>query len=146
MGAKELALNANATVDVDLVPQSQIFFSYGADEVLSVTDGSPIKVRDHIMFANDAINSKLVVEKAPSKSQIEALINDPYTTFNYAYESRPGSGSGSRNLIRAARHARDLGLPKDAIIELIKDINDYWVSPMPEDRLETTIISQINRW
>ena len=144
--AKELALNANATVDVDLVPQSQIFFSYGADEVLSVTDGSPIKVRDHIMFANDAINSKPVVEKAPSKSQVEALINDPYTTFNYAYESRPGSGSGSRNLIRAARHARDLGLPKDAIIELIKDINDYWVSPMPEDRLETTIISQINRW
>lgn len=136
--ARELGLT------VDTLPQSQLFYSYGSDTILSTTDALPVQVRDHIMYANDkaAIHEPT---KPATKSQIEAMINDPYTTFNYAYECR-NNGAGSRTMIRAAKHAKDLGMTKDAILDLIKDINDYWVLPMDDDRLENTIIAQINRW
>lgn len=137
--ANELSLT------VDPLPQTQIFYSYGASEVLSTLDGATIKVRNHIMQANDIVTNR-PVEKPLTKTQISAQLSDPYTTFNYAYECPPGAGVGSRNLIRAARHAKDLGMELDDIIKLVEDINDYWVSSMPEDRLEKTILSQIRRW
>lgn len=137
--ANELSLN------VDPLPQTQVFYSYGASEVLSVTDGTTIKVRNHIMQANDTIINK-PADKPLTKAQITSQLNDPYVTFNYAYECPPGAGIGSRNLIRAARHAKDLGMEISDIIKLVEDINDYWVSSMDEDRLEKTILSQIRRW
>lgn len=38
--------------------------------------------------------------------------------------------------MRAAYHARDLGMAKEDIIHLIQQIVDYWVGGFPEDRLE----------
>ena len=137
--ANELSLN------VDLLPQTQIFYSYGATNILSVTDGSTIKVRNHIMLANDSVANK-PVDKPLTKAQISTQLGDPYSTFNYAYECPPGTGVGSRTLIRAARHARDLGMELDDVVALVEDINDYWVTSMPSERLERTIISQIRRW
>lgn len=129
---------------VDILPQSQMFYSYGAESTLSVTDGSPVYVRDHVMYANDkAANNEPV--KPATKAQLEAQVKDPYTTFNYAYECR-NNGAGSRTLIRAAKHAKDLKFTKEQIIALMQDINDYWVMPMDEERFEKTILTPISRW
>lgn len=137
--AKSLQLN------VDQLPQSQIFYSYAGRQVLSVTDKSKLEVRDHIMLAKDhTLVSKPISEQKLTQAQKKSLLSDPLETFNYAYES--SSGAGSRNLIRAAYHARDLGATTEEIIELVQDINNYWEYPMPSDRLEATIISQIKRF
>lgn len=129
----------------DPLPQSQIFYSYSTSAVYSTIDKSPIAVRDFLMIANDRAVTKPTSDKPLTTPQREAAISDPYTTFNYAYEC-PNDGSGSRKLYQASRQAYDLGMSKEAIIELIHDINDFWISPMPEARLEQTIITQIQRW
>ena len=128
----------------DPLPQAQIFYSYASTNVLSTIDGSPIKVRDHIMSASDKIQNR-TSEKPLTKTQIDALKNDPYSTFYYAFEC-PNDGSGSRTLVRAARHAKDLHMSVDDIEALILSINDYWVYPMDSERLEHTVLTQIRRW
>ena len=77
------------------------------------------------------------------KDQKKALLDDELTTFSYAFECKE---NGSLNMLKAAKHARDLGLPKDEIIELLYRINAYWVYPLDESRLQSTLISQIDRW
>lgn len=129
---------------VDVLPQSQIFYSYADREILSVTDKSPIEVRDHLMLAHDKVTEKpSLTEKALTSSQKLALLDDELTTFSYAFECKE---NGSLNMLKAAKHARDLGLPKDEIIELLYRINAYWVYPLDESRLQSTLISQIERW
>ena len=135
--AKSLAFN------VDVLPQSQIFYSYAGRTVLSVIDKSPIAVRDHLMLAHDKVNEKAIMEKPLSTPQKQALLDDELTTFNYAFEC---TENGSLNLIRAAKHARDLGMPKDEIINLMYRISNYWAYPLDDIRMQNTIISQIDRW
>ena len=130
-------------LDVDVLPQSQLFFSYGSATVLSTIDAEPIHVRDYVMSANEKAQS-IENTKPATKSQIETLLADPYTTFNYAYECQPGARS--RTLIRAARHAKDLKMPIPAILDLLQDINDFWVVPLEEDRFESTILEQVRKW
>ncbi|NCB03502.1 MAG: hypothetical protein EOM67_15315 [Spirochaetia bacterium] len=98
------------------------------------------------MRANDS------AEKAPSSvassltaAQKKALIADERTTFARAFDST--NGSGSRDLIWAANYAyKDLGMSKEEVIELLERINDYWVSPMDEERFNNTIRNYIMRW
>jgi hypothetical protein len=42
-----------------------------------------------------------------STAQKRAQLNDPTTTFEYAFEAR--HGEGSRSMYRMMRHAQDLG-------------------------------------
>ena len=133
------------SLKVDPLPQSQLFYSYSTSPVWSVVDAKPIPVRNHVMVANDKVADKPVIEKPLTAAQVTAAISDPFTTFHYAYEC-PNDGTGSRTLMRAAYHARDLGMAKEDIIHLIQQIVDYWVSGFPEDRLEKTILSQIRRF
>lgn len=130
---------------VDLLPKSQIYFSYSGREVLSVTDKYPLDTKDHIMIAYDKSYNPVTesIDKYTNK-QKKALIDDPLTTFAYAFEAPEGKGSVS--LYRAAKHAKDLGMNKEEVINLIRDINSYWVRPMDITRLENTLVKQIEEW
>jgi hypothetical protein len=143
-----LAISADLSLTVDPVPQSQIFFSYGQEgrTVLSVTDADPIPVRDYLMQAYQASEaSPSVISKSLSNGQKQALLADPQTTFAPAYFA--SSGEGSRKLIWAANYAyNDLSATKEQVIDLLKDINNYWPQPMPYDRLERTVLCQVLRW
>lgn len=139
------AIAEHLSLKVDVLAQSAIFYSYSGRPVLSTLDAEPLPVRDFIMQANDrAENTTPIAEKRIPNTQKEAMLADPLTTFSYAFEAP--MGAGSRNLIRAAYHARDLGLDKEGIIDLINQINQYWTYPIDDERLEKTIISQIMRW
>jgi hypothetical protein len=127
---------------VDPLPQSQIFFSYADRPVLSNLDASPLAVRDYIMQANEKVSTKAEPAKLTSAAK-QAKLNDPEATFFYAYNAP--MGAGSRSMIRAALHAKDLGANYEEITNLIQAINDYWENPMPTDRLEKTILAQVSR-
>jgi len=134
--AEYLAINA------DPLPKAQIFFSYEGREVLSVIDAEPLESKPFIIKAAEAVNRKERPKKLTT-AQTRSQLNDPLTTFEYAYEC--ADGEGSRSLIRAALHAKDLGATKEEVIELMYDINDYWAYSMPEDRFERTIINYVER-
>ena len=129
----------------DPLPKSQIAFSYGniGRKILSVTDASPLEIKEHIIRAAELEESKPKPMKM-SKPQQKALLDDPLETFGYAFDAP--NGQGSRSMIRAAHYAVDLGASREDTIELMHQINDYWDNPMPEDRLQITIIAQIERW
>lgn len=117
----------------DPLPQAQIFYSYEGRKVLSNTDASTIQTRDYLMYAKEKVETKELV-KPVSNSQKQALLNDPTTTFEYAFEAP--YGQGSRNMYRMVRHAQDLGASLEEALQLLDDVNEYWESGMPQERLD----------
>jgi len=129
-----LAIANDLALKVDPLPQSQIFFSYANRPVMSNTDAEPLKVRDYVMKAIEKANDKEFKNKTIGTTQKRLLLEDALETFAYAFNSE--HGAGSRNMIRAMYHAKDLGASLDEALELLEDINNYWISHMPDDRLE----------
>ena len=138
------ALTQDLGLQADQLPQAQIHFSYPGRTIYSQLEASPLPVRDYLVQSTEKATSKAVAQSNLTATQRKTLLDNPESTFVYAFEAP--HGAGSRMLIRAAHHARDLGMDKSDIIQLISDINDYWSVPMNEDRLEQTVLSQIRRW
>jgi hypothetical protein len=127
-------------ITADLLPPSQIYFGYKDRTLLSNLVGDPIEVKEHILFANreDAKKPK------PTQRERGEMLDSPMSTFAYGYDAE--SGGRSLVLIRAAKHAKDLGASVQQILNLVEDINNYWVEPLEEKRFERTIRQQIRRW
>ena len=132
------------SIKVDVLPRSQIYFSYKGRTIYSVTDRYSLETRDHLLVALNNSEDNVVETVYLNDKQKKALIDNPRSTFYYAYEATQGAGSIS--LIKAAHHAKDLGMSKDEVIELMNDINTYWTYPMDNTRLQNTIIKQIEKW
>lgn len=129
-------------IKIDVLPRAQIFFSYANRNILSYTDGKPLATRDHLLYSYSG--KEYTNFSTLSTAEKKAKLADEITTFSYAFEAQ--DGEGSLMLYRAAKHARDLGMSQDGVISLLERINDYWVSPMPSDRFENTIIKQVKSW
>jgi len=136
------SINEEIGINTDILSKAQIYFAYASDTVLSTIDATPLPAKEHIINASKHKRTERP-DKLPKK-QKEASLNDKRETFSYAYEC--SDGNGSRSLIKAALHAKDLGADKDYIIDLMYDINDYWSIPLDTQRLKNTIINQILRW
>ena len=131
-------------LQIDVLAQSQVFFSYSGRPVLSTIDAEPYSIRDALMHAKEAATHKVAVKRDMPTAQKSSLIADPMTTFQSAFECT--NGSGSRELIKAALYAKDLGMTNAQIEDLMNEINNYWTSPMSEERMENTILSQVRRF
>jgi DNA-binding ferritin-like protein (Dps family) len=130
--AEDLALR------VDPVPQSQIFFSYGERPMWYTTDAQPLETRDYIMAAREAESEKASISiKSLQPNQRKAILSDPLTHFQYAYEAP--YGSASRNIIRAMYYLRDIGGTLEEAIELYKDIQSYWEDPFDSARSDSMV-------
>lgn len=129
--ANDLALK------VDPLPQSQIFFSYSGRPIWSNLDAEPLEVRTYLMNALERVEAKSATKRKLTTPQKKVQLDDPFTTFEYVYMCRPGSGS--RNIHRMMLHAKDLGADLDYVIEQIEDINAYWdtdAGSMPPERID----------
>lgn len=129
-----LKIAEDLALQVDPLPQSQIFFSYANRPVLSVTDSEPLEVRDYVMYAKEKETVKVTQDKSLTSSQKQTMLDDPLTTFDFAFNAP--SGQGSVSMYRAARYAQDLGAHLEYVLSLLDDINTYWISPMEYQRLE----------
>jgi len=128
----------------DVLPQSQIFFSYAGRDVLSCTDGTPLSCRDYVMYAKEREQDGGIVEaikKLPG-TQRNNMLNDPLTTFWYAFEAEKGRRSVT--LYRAVRHAMDLEADMDYTIDLLQQINGYMSDPLDNERF-TKLCEQVTR-
>jgi hypothetical protein len=129
-------------IAVDILPKSQIFYSYKDREILKETEADCFPIKKHVTYV---MNEELLKEEKPYTSpQKKALLADPINTFAEAFYAK--QGEGSRKMIIAARKAKELGADKEYIIELMNKINDFWVLPMEQSRFEQTILEQIKRW
>jgi hypothetical protein len=126
--ADDLGLNA------DPLPQSQIFYSYAGRSIYSNTETSPISTRDYLMYAKEMAVDKESQNKVMSTAQKRAQLNDPTTTFEWAFEAN--FGEGSRQMYRMVRYAQDLGATLEESLQLLEDVNEYWEQPMVQERLD----------
>jgi hypothetical protein len=94
------------------------------------------------MAAIEKASSKEDVQKVVTPSQRKALLADPISTFAYLFECPPQQGS--RNMVRAIYHARDLGISAMDTKQLLIDANNYWYAPMEEVRFEK-LLAQVDR-
>ena len=124
----------------DGLPKSQVFFSYSDRDILSTLDGEPLSTKQYL---NAIASIDTAPPKLPSKKACSAMLSDPLTTFEKAFNAK--DGEGRRKLIWAARYARELGCDKEYALNLIKEITSYWVSGFPEHDLEV-MLNQISRW
>jgi len=120
-------------IPIDKLPQSQIFFGYNGRDVLSVTDQSPIEIKNHIMYATSQAQ-EATPEKPMTPKERAAALSQHYTTFEAAFNAN--HGEGSRKLYGAAWKAHQLGATYEEIVSLIHEISEYWDSPFPPHRLE----------
>lgn len=122
-------------VNVDILPQSQIYFSYAGRKVLSYTEGSPIVARDYVMYAKEKENNKGQDRiKELSNAQKNQQLDERLETFWYAFSSSEGQRSST--MYRAIRHAKDLGASLEYALDLVDKISEYVTVPMQEHRIE----------
>jgi len=125
--------------EVDSLPQSQIYFGYKGRNVLSNPTGRLMESKEHLIYANKESQPKVV----PNKKQAKDMLENAITTFWYLFEAE--NGQRSLTLIRAAKHAKDLGATKQQVIDLMDSAQEYWVEPLEEERYQRTIIKQVER-
>lgn len=123
---------------VDSLPQSQIFLSFKGREILSQLEGRTLKTKQFINSATAKLKDKPKdPKKLPQKIKDQRL-EDPRTTFSFAFEAEPGERS--RCIYRALAYAIDLGADEEYLKELAYEINDYMVEGLDEERLERTLL------
>lgn len=130
-----LAIASDLALHVDPLPQSQIYYAYPNRDVYSTLDAEPLVTRDYIMAAKEKSSSKSYTPT--TTAQKRALLSDPLTTFAYAFDAP--DGVGSRNIIRAMYHLRDLGGTQENALELFEAIQNYWPRPFEPTRAEAMI-------
>ena len=134
------AISSDLGLVADGLPKSQIFFSYSDRNILSTLDAEPLVVKPYL----DLISSiEVTHKKLPSKSSCKTMLNDPFITFDPAFNAK--DGEGRRKLIWACRYARELGADREYCKNLLDQITDYWVKGFPEEDLEA-MKRQLDRW
>lgn len=128
-----MKLSEDLGLQVDVLPQSQIFFSYKGREVFSCLDGTPIECREYLMYAKERKAHSPAV-KAPTKSQKSQELAAPFDTFWYAFECQKGRRSVT--YYRAVRHAMSLGADYEYTINLLDQFNEYLTDPLDQERFD----------
>ena len=132
-------------LNADILPRSQIYYSYSDRNVLSVTNANPLEAREFLLIAKGLEDSNVYISPSDLTAEQKATqLENPQATFDFAFNAPQGKGSVA--LWRAARMAKELGMSNEDIINLVYEINSYWTYPMPEARLKSTIISQVMKW
>ena len=129
-----LALAEDLGLNVDPLPQSQIFYSYANRSIYSNTNSEPLAVRDYLVKAKE---TPATPKQKYSSAQKRSLLEDPLNTFRFAFECK--AGTGSLNMYKAIQLAKDLGASLEEIHQLIDDINEYWSTdegPMSQERID----------
>ena len=129
-------------LEIDLLAKAQIYFAYADRDVLSELEGKPLVTRELIIASSEKMNTKPSVKKLSTTEQ-KVLLDNRRNTFEFSYSCEDGNGSLS--MVRAGLYAIDLGAKQDYVEDLIHSINDFWLSSMDEERLETTVLSYLRR-
>lgn len=122
----------------DKLPKAQIFFSYRDREMYKQLEASPLETKPYLLALGTEEKRKTF-----TKVEMAGLLGNQIDTFNPAFEAK--DGSGRRKMVWAVRYARELGADLPYCLNLLDNINEYWVKPMPNKDLES-LKNNISRW
>ena len=134
------AVSSDLGIHADLLPKSQIFFSYAGRTLHKALDGIRLPIKPYLA---QMVIPKQKTQQKLNMSQKMAYLDDPMTTFQPAFEAP--MGCGRQKIIWALKYARELGAVRAYCHDLLDKINEYWVKPLPEND-KAAIHRQIDRW
>jgi hypothetical protein len=123
---------------IDVLPQSQIYLSFANRNVLKQMDGQTLKTKFLLERAAARMKDKPKPAATLPSREKQVYLEDPRETFTYAFEAEKGQRSVL--MYRALAHAIDLGADENYIQGLANDINQYWLEPMDDERLQRTLV------
>lgn len=123
---------------VDVLPRSQIYFSFADRRIFTQLEGLPLAVKPLLDCAAIRLRDKPKPAKEMSVATKKQHLDDPRTTFEFAFMAE--QGERSRLLYRALMYAIDIGADEAYVVNLAHEVNDYWVVPIAESRLKNTLI------
>jgi len=129
-------------IKIDTLGRSQCFYGYKGRQVHSTIDQLPLKTSTHLEMAHMKV-AELEEKRAtamPPELASKAL-DSPFSTFEFAYNAE--SGDGTTKLLAAIHKAKELGASGNYIMDLVHSINSFWDHPMPEHRLQSTVMTAI---
>ena len=125
-------------LELDLLPKSQMYFGFKGREVLSCIS-EPLPASE-IIKTIDVVPKEV---KRLTKNKVIEAYEDRFDIFKYAYES--GGNTAAASMFRAFKHGRDLGMEKEQVVDLLKDICDYRGTDFEYIMKRTGMMNQINR-
>lgn len=123
-------------LNIDKLPQSQIFYGFSGSEIISNLDGIAVEASKIV----PEIKIEVRVVQPASEAKRTAIWKDRETEWKYAYTAKSGGGYHLA-LFKAMRHAYDLGFSYNGTIELIDDIIDK-NGTIPRNGFMPSLISQ----
>jgi len=127
---------------IDTLGRSQCFYGYKGRQVHSVIDQLPLTTSTHLEMAHMKV-AELEEKRATAlpPEMVDAALKRPFSTFEFAYNAT--SGEGTTKLLAAIHLAKEMGASGDYIMDLVHSINNFWDHPMPEHRLQSTVMTAI---
>lgn len=129
-------------IKVDALAASAVIYGYKGRKVYTTINKGTIDPSRHLTMASTKV-TELEEKRAialPSGLADKAL-QQPYSTFGFAYDCEPGEGTTM--LLGAIAKAKELGATNEYIIDLLHNINNFWDYSMPEHRLQATVMAAI---
>jgi len=130
-------------IEVDTnINKAGMFYGYADSKVIYHEDGSKLPTKPHIIKALTEVKIDKV-KVAKNQKELDIQWDEREETFEFAYEAVNGRRT---KLYGAMRKACDMGWNQDMVEDLLEDINDEMVRPLPVSVIESTIISQIHKF
>lgn len=137
MFGKVLGEHLGIKIDPVTFTKSQIMFGYKGARVLTNLEGDKFDVSECVKEA-EKIASEQFNKKPVTRTQMRAELDDPVTTFSYAFRDKVEARS--LTLFRLWRHAKDLGARPNEAEQLMRDVNyDFWIDPVPDERFDSYV-------
>lgn len=124
---------------VDILPKSQIFFSFRERTVRTQLEGETLDSKELIKRARANVKDKPVQASALPLKARQQRLEDPRETFGFAFTAE--QGERSIKMYRALAYAVDMGADEMYIKNLAFEINAYWIAPLDETRLLKTLVN-----
>ena len=137
---KEISNILTVDINLDYLPQSQIFYGYKDSLIYKTTDKTNIDIKSVV----ERVKEKMEKPKPKDDKTLKKERNDFRNTFSYAFNS--SEGQRHLNMIRAINHlVKDLGGTKDEAYALVNMINEEINPSLSQKDLERTIYPHIEK-
>ena len=128
---------------IDALGPSAVFYGYKGRTVLSVLDQQKVEPRRHLEHARMEV-AKVEEAKAvwtDSDTDTSYLLQNPYTTFDFAYNAQVGDRWATS--MAAIAKAKALGADREYIENLMYAINNFLDVPKSRDLVKASLFSAI---
>lgn len=137
---KEISNMLTVNINLDYLPQSQIFYGYKDSLIYKTSDKTNINIKSII----EKVKEKLEKPKLKDNKTLKKERDDYRNTFYYAFNST--EGQRHLNMIRAINHlVKDLNGSRDEAYSLVNMINEEINPSLSQKDLERTIYPHIEK-